>query len=113
MSLFKTNAQILAVALLCFTAISCNTTNNSDQNLDLIPINSVTVDSYTVSLESTSELETGANYLYWKIEQNGKTVKPQNFTIHPEMDMGEMIHSTPFEQPEVAEEDENYLKNLA
>ncbi len=102
----------MAVAALVLAAVSCNT-SDSDPKLDLIPINSVTVDGFTISLEAEKELETGANYLYWQIEKNGNSVEPQSFTITPIMDMGEMMHSTPFDQPQTAEEDDRYLKNRA
>ncbi|MDR9417850.1 FixH family protein [Gracilimonas sp.] len=107
--------RITAMAVLVFTATSCNTTNDSDPTLDLMPINSVTVDGYTVSLESDNELETGSNDLYWKIEQDGNMITPQSITINPMMDMVEMnmMHSTPFEQPQTAEEDDRYFKNMA
>ena len=100
------------MAVLVFTAVSCNT-NNSDSKLDLIPINSVDVDGFTVSLESEKELEAGSNYLYWKVEQDGEFVTPRTISIQPMMDMGEMMHSAPHNQPILAEEDNRYFKNMA
>jgi len=105
--------RLMAVAVLLFVAASCDTTDNNDPELDLIPVNSVTVDGYTVSLESPKELEIGANYLYWKIKQGDNTITPQTFTITPMMDMATMSHSTPFEQPSADLLDDSYLSNLA
>lgn len=102
-----------AIAVLVLTAVSCNTTDNSNSKLDLIPISSLTIGDYTVSLESDKELETGANDLFWKIEYNGKHITPQSITINPMMDMGDMMHSTPYTQPATAEEGDHYLKNMA
>lgn len=110
MNTLKPFGRIMAMAALVLAAVSCNTTD-SDPKLDLIPIYSVTVDGYTISLEAEKELETGANYLYWLIEENGNRVEPKSFTLNPMMDMGEMMHSTPFTQPETADEDDRYLKN--
>lgn len=113
MNTLKIFGRITAMAALVFTAVSCNTTDNSDPELDLIPINSVTVEEYTISLESNKELQTGANDLYWKIEQDGEFITPQSLSINPLMDMGDMIHSTPYKQPKTAEEDDRYFKNRA
>lgn len=106
-------SRIMAMAVLLFAAVSCDTTNNSNPKLDLIPINSVTIDGYTVSLEANNKLETGANDLYWKVEQDGDMVAIQSITIEPMMDMGQMMHSTPYDQPTAAEEDDRYFKNMA
>lgn len=113
MNTLKLLGRIPAMAALVFTAVSCNTTDNSDPELDLIPINSITVDGYAISLESDKALETGSNDLYWKIEKDGKVVVPESVSINPMMDMGDMMHSTPYEQPEIAEEDDRYFKNMA
>lgn len=112
MNTLKLVCFISAMAALVFVTVSCNTTDN-DLELDLIPINSTSVSGYTISLEADRELETGANYLYWKIEQDGELIDPQSFSINPMMDMGDMMHSTPYDQPETADEDERYLKNMA
>ena len=106
-------SRIAALAALVFVAVSCDTTNNSDSDLDLTPINTVSVEGYTVSLYAESDLETGANQLYWKIEEGNNTAELESFTITPMMDMGEMMHSTPFDQPMTSEEDEDYLTNMA
>lgn len=113
MNMLKVCGRIAAIAALVFTAVSCNTTNDSDPKLDLIPINSVMVDGYTISLESIKELETGSNDLFWKIEQDGEIMTPQSVSINPIMDMGDMMHSTPYNQPEKAKEDDRYFKNMA
>ncbi|MFD2532998.1 FixH family protein [Gracilimonas halophila] len=113
MNILKPFGRITAMVALVFAAISCNTTDNSEPELELIPVNSVTVDGYTVSLEVEKEIETGANYLYWKVEQDGKIITPQSITVNPMMDMGDMMHSTPYTQPETAEEDDRYFKNMA
>lgn len=112
MNTLKSLCRITVMAVLVFAVFSCNTTDNSDPELDLIPINSVTIDGYTISLEADKQLETGANYLYWKIKQDGKFIDPQSFSISPIMDMGEMMHSTPYDQPETAVEDDRYSKNM-
>lgn len=103
--------RLLAMAALVLAVASCNT-NNSNSELDLIPVNSVTVQEYTVSLFAEKEPETGFNMLYWQIEKNGDRIEPQQFSITPMMDMGEMMHSTPYTEPQTAEEDDRYLKNM-
>lgn len=112
MKLFNPYGITIAIIALVFSATSCDT-SNSDPELDLIPVNSVTVNGYTVSLEAEKELETGANYLYWKIDQGGDPVDIRSLTISPMMDMETMTHSAPYTQPEEAEEDDRYLKNRA
>ncbi|MDR9414755.1 MAG: FixH family protein [Gracilimonas sp.] len=112
MTKLKPFGLIMAMAVLVFAANSCDTTDNSEPQLDLIPINSVTVDGYAVSVESEKELETGSNELYWKIEQDGEIIKPQSISITPMMDMGEMMHSTPYTKPQIAEEDGRYFNNM-
>ncbi|MEX2478042.1 MAG: FixH family protein [Gracilimonas sp.] len=113
MNTLNSIGRISAMAALVLAAISCNTTDNSDPELDLIPINSVTLDGYEISLESNKELETGANDLYWKIEQDGDIITPKSISINPMMDMGEMMHSTPYTQPQTADEDDRYMTNMA
>lgn len=105
--------RLLTISALLVFAISCDSSDNNDPELDLIPINSVTVDGYTVSLEAPNELEIGANQLFWKIKQGDDTITPQSFTISPIMDMATMSHSTPFDQPETDAIDDSYLSNLA
>ena len=112
MNMLNMLGRISVMAALVFAAVSCNT-NNSNSELDLIPIESVTIDGYTLTLESDKPLETGSNDLYWKVEENGKVIKPRSISINPMMDMGEMMHSTPYEQPEIAEEDDQYFMNRA
>lgn len=112
MKLLKPIGSIIAMAVLVLAAVSCNTTD-SDPKLELIPVNSVTVDGYTISLEAEKEPETGSNYLYWKIRQDGNLISPQSFTITPMMDMGEMQHSSPHTQPKIAPQDNSYYKSHA
>lgn len=112
MKYLKPIGFIVVIAVLVSAVVSCGT-SNSDSDLDLIPINSVTSEGYTISLEAEKELETGANYLYWKIQQGEDLVDVQSFTINPMMDMETMMHSTPHTQPELAPEDDHYLKNRA
>lgn len=106
---------LIALAVFILLTTSCDVNNSSDTEpqLDLTPIQSLTVDGYTVSLESESNLVTGANLLYWKVERNGELVTPESISISPMMDMGDMAHSTPFEQPITSAEDERYFSNLA
>lgn len=111
--MLNSTGRILAVAALVFTAVSCNTSDSTDPELDLIPISSMTVDGYIISLESDKLLETGANGLYWKIEHDGDLITPQSISINPMMDMGDMMHSTPYDQPKAAGEDGRYFKNRA
>lgn len=115
MTFLRWAGTLTALALLVFTLSSCDVSNSSDSEpeLDLITIGSVTSDGYTISLESESLLETGANQLYWKIDRDGDLITPGSITITPLMDMGNMIHSTPFQQPEVASEDNRYFSNMA
>lgn len=110
----KSFGRIAAVVALVFAAVSCNTTSNDpESDLNLIPVNSVTVDGYKISLFAEKTLETGANELFWKIEQDGEVVHPQSFSITPMMDMGEMMHSTPFDQPATLQENDQYMQNMA
>lgn len=110
---FKHYIHALCAVVIIFSAISCSSNNgNSRQEPDLIPLNSVTVEGYTVSLSAASELEAGGNYLYWKVEKDGKTVPVQSFTITPMMDMGSMEHSTPYTQPQADAEFDDYFTNL-
>jgi hypothetical protein len=103
----------LALLTLAMLTTSCNVNDSSDPDLELIPIESVSIDSYTVSLESDNPIETGANTLYWKVERDGDIVTPQSISINPMMDMGTMQHSTPYDQPETADEDDRYFTNMA
>lgn len=104
---------LIVLMTLAILTTSCNVNDSSEPQLDLIPLESVTVDGYTVSLESNDELETGANLLFWKVELAGDLITPESISINPMMDMGEMMHSTPFDQPEAAPEDDRYFKNIA
>ncbi|WP_428234824.1 FixH family protein [Gracilimonas sp.] len=113
MTTLKNYSRVMVMAVLVFAAISCDSSNNADSDLEIIPVNSVTVSGYTVTLHAQTELETGANQLYWEIEEDGKTADIESFTITPMMDMGQMMHSTPFDQPVTSEEDEDYLENMA
>lgn len=97
-----------AAAILFFVTISCDTSSSSTE-FSGIPIHSVSADGYTISLFGDKELETGANTLYWKIEENGNLVDLQTFSITPMMDMGNMEHSTPVDNPQLFEEDEEYF----
>jgi hypothetical protein len=117
MTFLRWAGTLTALVVLIFTLSSCDITNSSDSDsepeLDLVTIGSVTSGDYTISLESDSMLETGVNQLYWKIEQDGNLISPGSITITPLMDMGDMMHSTPFQQPEVAPEDDRYFSNMA
>ncbi len=99
-------------ALLLFTVAACNT-NNSDADLNLTPINSQTVDGYTISLNAANPLATGANTLYWRVQKDGKDVDLKSMTIQPMMEMATMRHATPFRNPIVDEEDHSYFSNRA
>lgn len=111
MILSKPMGRLMAMTALVLAVVSCNT-SNSDTELDLIPINSVTVQDYTISLFGEKEPETGFNNFYWQIEKDGDLIEPQSFLITPMMDMGEMMHSTPYTEPKTAEEDDRYLRNM-
>jgi len=115
MTFFKWAGTLTALILLVFTLSSCDVSDSSDSEpeLDLVPAGSVTTGSYTVSVESETALETGANQLYWKVERDGELITPESITITPLMDMGSMVHSTPYQQPEVAPEDDRYFSNRA
>src|SRR5690554_3849777 len=98
---FKHFIHALCASAIILSVISCSSSNNaSPQDPELIPLNSTTIEGYTVSLSAASELEAGGNYLYWKVEKDGKSAPVQSFTITPMMDMGSMEHSTPFAQPQ-------------
>ncbi|SMO75643.1 FixH family protein [Gracilimonas mengyeensis] len=113
MNMLKLWGYAALLAILAIAATSCDTTDNNKPELELIPVNQVTVDGYTISLEAEKEPETGANTLYWKLEQNGNIITPQSISIQPMMDMGDMMHSAPYNQPKTAEEDDRYFKNMA
>lgn len=111
----KNVGRMMAAVALLFMFISCDTTSSDEpeEDLDLMPVNSVSANDYTISLFSAKILATGANDLYWKIEKNGEVVEPQSFNITPMMDMGEMMHSTPFNQPVTSQENDQYMQNMA
>ena len=111
--LFIYGQKLAIVTFVLFFVASCSSSDNSDTSLDLQPINSVTVDGYSISLESDRELETGSNTLYWKVEKDGKSVDIESISITPMMDMMTMEHSTPVEQPVVNPQDSEYFYNMA
>lgn len=113
MTFFKKLSYFFVLMTLALLLSSCNVNDSSDPQLDLIPLESTEVDGYTISLESENALETGANTMYWKVERDGDILTPQSISINPMMDMGTMQHSTPFDQPEIAPEDDRYFKNMA
>ena len=115
MTFLRWVVTLTALVLLTIALSSCDTTSSPDlePELDLVTIGSASSDDYTISLESNSPLETGANQLYWKVKRDGDLVTPESITIKPMMDMGDMMHSTPFQQPEVAPEDDRYFSNIA
>lgn len=100
------------VTLIIFIGISCDS-GNTNSELDVMQIGTVTVDDVTVSLYSDQTLETGYNNLYWKAEQNNEEIAVRSFTITPMMDMGQMQHSTPHTDPVAFEEDDSYFYNSA
>lgn len=109
--LYGQKLAIISLAMLFVT--NCSSSNNSDTSLELQPINSVTVEGYTISLESDKILETGYNTLFWKVKQDGKSVDVESISINPMMDMMTMHHSTPVEQPVINPIDNNYFYNMA
>lgn len=111
----KNLGRIMAASALLFAFISCDTTSSDEpeDELDLLPITSVSANDYTISLFSPKVLETGANDLFWQIERNGEVIEPQSFSITPMMDMGVMIHSTPFDQPVTSQASDQYMQNMA
>lgn len=111
MNILKKMGRMTAMAALVLAVVSCNT-SNSDTELNLIPVNSVSVQDYTFSLFGEKEPETGFNNFYWQIEKNGDLIEPQSISIIPMMDMGEMKHSSPYTEPQTALEDSRYLKNM-
>ncbi len=111
-STFK-QSHVLVMALLFIAFNACSTSDSDDNDLVLTPINSVVVGDYTVKLSSETELETGANALYWALEKAGKSVEMKSMTMMPMMDMGTMMHSSPYENPIKFEESDNYFKGMA
>ena len=111
----KNIGRIMAAIVFLFAFFSCDTTSSDEpeDELNLMPVNSVTQNDYTISLFSTKVLETGPNNLYWKIEKNGEVVEPQSFNITLMMDMGDFMHSAPFTQPKTSDESDQYLENMA
>ena len=100
------------LTMLLLLTVSCKDTD-STPDLEVIPINSVTADGVTVSLFAEKEIETGANDLYWKVEENGNSVDIKSFSITPLMEMATMTHSTPYKNPVLFKENENYYHNMA
>ncbi|MTI87864.1 MAG: hypothetical protein FH748_07840 [Balneolaceae bacterium] len=96
------------VAVLFLAATACDTNDSDDTDLDLMPVNTVTTDGYTLSLFADRTLETGVNTLYWTVEKGGNDVPIQSFSVMPMMDMGEMQHSAPHDSPILHEEDDDY-----
>ena len=115
MTFLRWAGTLIAFVLLVFTLSSCDVTNSSDSEpeLDLVTIGSATSENYIISLESESTLETGANQIYWKVERDGDLITPESISITPMMDMGDMMHSTPFQQPEVTSGDDRYFSGQA
>lgn len=112
-NLFSIARNVAIATLIVFMGISCDSNNNSDPELDVTPVNSVTVDGVTISLFSDKELETGTNDLYWKVEEGNSNVNVKSFSIMPMMDMGQMQHSTPHTSPIAFEENDSYYHSMA
>lgn len=110
--LFLYGQKMAIITFLLFLA-SCSSSDNSDVSLDLQPVNTVTVDGYSINLESDKDLETGYNTLFWKVQKDGESVDIESFTVNPMMDMMTMQHSTPVEQPIVNPIDNDYFYNMA
>lgn len=111
--LFLYGQELTIIAFVLLFVASCSSSDNSDILLDLQPVNSVTVDGYTIILESDKDLETGYNTLFWKVQKDGKSVDIESFTVNPMMDMMTMQHSTPVEQPVANPIDSDYFYNMA
>lgn len=115
MTFSKWVGTLTAFTVFIFIFSSCDLTDSSEPEpeLDLVSVGSVKTDGYTVSVEAETGLITGANELFWKVERNGDLITPESVTITPLMDMGDMVHSTPYRQPAIADEDDRYFSNMA
>ncbi len=100
------------LSMLLLLVVSCKDTD-STPDLELIPVNSVTVDGVTISLFAEKEIETGANDFYWKVEEGNSSLEIQSFSITPMMEMATMSHSTPYNDPALFEENKSYYHNMA
>lgn len=113
MSTFDKVRYCTLISLFLIFTLQCDSTNNDSPELDLEPIETLTVDGVTISLFAERALQTGANQLYWKVEEAGESLDISTMSIMPMMDMGMMQHSTPYEQPTTFDLDERYLTNNA
>lgn len=92
--------------------ISCKTTDSYEAvELDLIPINSVEVEGYSVQLFSFKNLEVGSNDLFWQVEKDNSLVEIRNITVTPRMHNGEMMHTCPSDDPAMYQENRSYQHN--
>ena len=109
-SILKT---ISIVSLLTIVAVSCDSTNNNDPELEADLISTATINGYTVELFADTELHSGYNNLYWKISKDGKAVDIAQISAMPVMHMTMMSHSCPYTEPEMMDEFPDYYQSSA
>lgn len=106
-SMKATLLSIIAILFLFYNA--CKTSNSDDPlELDLVPIQNIVVDGYTVSLFSYETLEEGTNELFWTVEENNDPVQLQSFSITPRVGQGSIEHSCPYDDPILFEQNKSY-----
>ncbi len=112
MTHFKQSLKAIAIALFVSILYNCDSTQSTTEpDFDLI--GSTQIDGYTVELFSTETFITGGNTVYWSIKKDGKSIDLRSFQITPMMDMGMMMHSTPFTEPVLHNEFPSYYTNDA
>ena len=108
----KYQAYLLISVFILLVFISCKTTDSYEPiELDLIPINSVEVDGFSVQLYSFRNLEVGSNDLFWQVEKDNSLVEIRTIDVTPRMNDGAMMQSCPSDNPAMYEENRSYQHN--
>lgn len=112
------NKKIISqILFICITTsllfLNCDSTNSTDPELEAISLNSVEVQGFTIELLADATLETGYNNLYWKVSQNGEPVEISTFEVTPIMQMTQMNHACPYDNPEEMDEFDDVYKSMA
>ena len=108
--------KYVAILLLVFTLYSCkdDDTNPVKDNTDQITLNSIankTSGDYTFELVSEdTELKEGHNVFYIRATDNSGNSIAKDITVNLMMDMGMMMHSTPFMSEVVTLNEKEYIK---
>lgn len=94
-----TFSNSLLVLLMLTSLFACKDSGSKDATLDLMEINSATVDGYSVKLSALKPLATGYNQLFWLVSKDNQLIGVDSMNIMPIMDMMTMSHSCPTQKP--------------